>query len=291
MYVTDLRSGVYDEIKRTALRATRHAQGSCAAEASMSGRYRTSPTTLRSGRRFSRRCVRPVSSRCSGSSSETEMTMLGAGLEYSHAEQRWYRDLYSGRVPLAPGPLQYLHYDEGDCLPKSMIYLTPVGEDGGPTRAIPGSNRWESVPVQDPHVPGTRSHHRRSVQPIDREEGDYRVLARRPELRRIFMELPRAVPGRAISATTPAGFGAGLDAEIARDALSERGWSDHGLRRTPSPASRQPGSKSGERLSLQVVYRNRNEARIRSELARQTLLSEQAALLRKYARRFVMEHA
>ena len=48
---------------------------------------------------------------------------------------------------------------------------------------------------------------------------------------------------------------------------------------------------SGERLSLQVIYRNRNEARIRSILAKETFITDQVALLRKYARNFVMAHA
>ncbi len=224
-----------------------------------------------------------------GEFKRNQMTMLGAGLEYSNSAQCWYQNLYSD-VSLPGGPFQYLHYDEGDCLPKSMIYLTPVGEDGGPTRAIPGSNCWEMSECR------VRMH--RALDRIigDRysetsEAGNYRVLARRPELRRIFMELPAAFRGSSH-------FGDDIlpdsDLESALRPLEVPYLSEGGQTLVfDGPHLLHRGSlvRNGERLSLQVIYRNRNEARIRAKLANQTFLREQAAVWRKYARRFVMEHA
>jgi hypothetical protein len=224
-----------------------------------------------------------------GEFKRNRMTMLGAGLEYSHSSQRWYQNLYAD-VDLPGGPFQYLHYDEGDCLPKSMIYLTPVREDGGPTRAIPTSNCWEASECR------IRMH--RALDRIigDRysqtsEDGNYRVLARRPELRRIFMELPAPFRGSSH-------FGDDIlpDSELASTlAPLEVPYLSEGSQTLvfDGPHLLHRGSlvRSGERLSLQVIYRNRNEARVRAEIAKQTFLREQAALLRRYARRFVMEHA
>lgn len=218
-----------------------------------------------------------------------EMTLLGAGLEYSHPGQRWYQNLYSD-AELGPGPFQYLHYDEGDCVPKSMIYVTPVGEDSGPTRAIPESNCWEASECK------IRMHRAldRIIGDRYREvsvDGDYRILARQSDLRRVFMGLPRAFRGSSH-------FGDDIlpDSSLAA-ALKplEVPYLSEGAQTMvfDGPHLLHRGSlvKSGERLSLQVVYRNRNEARIRSKLVRESLLSEQYALWRKYARRFVMEHA
>jgi hypothetical protein len=218
-----------------------------------------------------------------------EMTMLGAGLEYSYPGQGWYQNLYSD-VGLSGGPFQYLHYDEGDCLPKSMIYVTPVDEDCGPTRAIPTSNTWE--------ISECRIRMHRALDRIigDRysqldERGGYRVLARRPELRRVFMELPAAFRGSShfgddiMSNTDLAATLQALEIPyVSKGAQTMVFDGPHLLHR---------GSlvRSGERLALQVVYRNRNEARIRSELSRETYIREQFRLWRKYARKFVMEHA
>lgn len=224
-----------------------------------------------------------------GEFKRNEMTMLGAGLEYSHSAQRWYQDLYSD-VSLAPSPFQYLHYDEGDCLPKAMIYLTPVGEDSGPTRTIPGSNCWESSECR------VRMH--RALDRIigDRYKdisavGDYRILARHPELRRIFMELPEPFQGSSHFGDDilPGSGLAGALQELEEPYLSDGGQTM--VFDGPHLLHRGSLVRSGERLSLQVVYRNRNEARIRSKLSKESLIREQFSLWRKYARRFAMEHA
>lgn len=288
MYVTDLDPGSYAQIQRAALgqldtlKARAHQKAHERAVSNVAYRSPLWKAILNAVREA--RVLEVL-----GEFKRNRMTMLGAGLEYSHDAQRWYRDLYSD-VALPGGPFQYLHYDEGDCLPKSMIYLTPVREEGGPTRAIPASNGWK--------VSECRIRMHRALDRIigDRysqtsEDGDYRVLARRPELRRIFMQLPAAFRGSSH-------FGDDIlpDSELA-SALKplEVPYLSEGSQTMvfDGPHLLHRGSlvRSGERLSLQVVYRNRNEARIRSELAKQTLLNEQVALWRKYARRFVMEHA
>jgi len=48
--------------------------------------------------------------------------------------------------------------------------------------------------------------------------------------------------------------------------------------------------RDGERLALQVAFRNKNEAIIRANLANETFVREQLALGRKYARKFVMAY-
>ncbi len=214
------------------------------------------------------------------------MTMLGAGLEYSCPEQDWYQSLYAD-VGLTDSPMQYLHFDEGDCLPKSMIYVTPVNEENGPTRAIPGSNRREISECQ------IRMH-----KALDRVVGDryakfvrkahYRPLARHAELRRIFMELPKPFQGSShfgddvLAGTVLADSLAKLEMPY----LSQGGQAlvfdgPHLLHR---------GSlvKSGERMALQVIYRNQNQEHIKSHLSKETLLKDQVALAKKYVRKFVM---
>jgi Phytanoyl-CoA dioxygenase (PhyH) len=288
MYIADLPPRLYGEIRRSAMLQFEELK----TRATVNPRMRAVNNVAFNSALWKaiKRAVEEAGvPRVLGEFKRNEMTMLGAGLEYSHPGQRWYQDLYAD-VALAPGPFQYLHYDEGDCLPKSMIYVTPVGEDSGPTRAIPGSNCWENSECK------IRMH--RALDRIigDRyrelsQDGDYRLLARRPELRRVFMDLPRAFRGSSH-------FGDDIlpDTELAAtlQALEVPYVSDGGQTMVfDGPHLLHRGSlvKSGERLSLQVVYRNRNEAKIRSKLARQTLMSEQLSLWRKYARRFVMEHA
>jgi hypothetical protein len=48
--------------------------------------------------------------------------------------------------------------------------------------------------------------------------------------------------------------------------------------------------RTGERMALQVGFRNRNEAIIKSHLAKETFIGEQIALGRKYARKYVMAY-
>ncbi|MCK9201489.1 MAG: phytanoyl-CoA dioxygenase family protein [Gallionella sp.] len=214
------------------------------------------------------------------------LTLLGAGLEYSCPEQDWYQSLYSD-VGLADSPMQYLHVDEGDCLPKSMIYVTSVDEENGATRAIPGSNRWEISECR------FRMH-----KALDRVVGDryakyvrkahYRPLARHAELRRIFMELPKPFQGSSHFGDDVLA-GTELANTLAKQEIAYLSQGGQALV-FDGPHLLHRGSlvKSGERMALQVIYRNQNEERLKSHLTKETLLKDQMALARKYARKFVM---
>ena len=219
---------------------------------------------------------------------KNQMTLLGAGLEYSCAEQNWHQGLYSD-VGLTDSPLRYMHVDEGDCLPKSMIYITPVNEENGATRAIPKTNLWErSDFVFRMHkaldsVVGARyaNYVRKS---------HYRPIARHAELRRIFMGLPKPFQGTSH-------FGDDLlgDSELActlekleipycsqgSDALVFDG---------PHLFHRGSLVKSGERMAIQVVYRNQNSETIKSYLAGDSIYKDQMGLARKYARKFIKKY-
>lgn len=217
---------------------------------------------------------------------QNRMTMLGAGLEYSCSDQNWYQNLYAD-VGLADSPMRYLHIDESDSLPKSMIYVTSVNEENGPTRAIPGSNQWEKSEC--------RIHMHKALDSVVgmrygkfAHNAHYRPLARHAELRRIFMELPRQFQGSSH-------FG---DDILAGSALADS------LAKQEVPYLSQGGQAlvfdgphllhrgslvmNGERMALQVVYRNRNQERIKSHVAKESLLKEQFALAKKYARKIVM---
>jgi hypothetical protein len=223
-----------------------------------------------------------------GELKKNRMTMLGAGLEYSSSEQNWHQNIYAD-VGLSDSPFQYLHFDEGYSIPKAMIYATPVTDANGPTRAIPGSNCWEASEFR-----------LRMYRALDRIVGDrygslgsagnYRPLARRSELRRIFMQLPAAVRGSShfgddvLPGTAAAEALSGREIQyLSNDAQTFVFDGPHLLHR---------GSivRDGERLALQVAFRNRNEAIIRSNLAKETFVREQLALGRKYARKFVMAY-
>jgi hypothetical protein len=287
MYVTDLPKDTYDEIRRLGMEYLGELKSRAIAdpsERSVTNVRFNSPLWKAIRRGVNEAGVLDVLSEFKGN----QMTMLGAGLEYSYSGQRWYQNVYSD-VGVSAGPFQYLHYDEGDCLPKSMIYVTPVDEKSGPTRAIPGSNCWEASEC-------TIRMHRA----LDRIIGDrygnlgrgsYRILARHADLRRIFMELPTALRGSSH-------FGDDIlpDTDLAAtlEKLEVPYLSAGGQTLVfDGPWLLHRGSlvNSGERLSLQVIYRNRNEARIRSILAKETFITDQVALLRKYARNFVMAHA
>ncbi len=286
MYVTELPQDIYGEIRRLGTLHLQELKSRAVADPSdrsvVNVRF-NSPLWKAIKHGVKEAGVLDVLSEFKGN----QMTMLGAGLEYSFDGQSWYQNMYSD-VGLPASPFQYLHYDEGDCLPKSMIYVTPVDEQTGPTRAIPGSNCWEASEC-------TIRMHRA----LDRIVGDrygqlgrgaYRIVARHADLRRIFMELPAALRGSSH-------FGDDIlpDTDLAAqlEKLEVPYLSAGGQTLVfDGPRLLHRGSlvRSGERLSLQVIYRNRNEARIRSGLAQETFITDQIALWRKYARNFVMEH-
>jgi ectoine hydroxylase-related dioxygenase (phytanoyl-CoA dioxygenase family) len=219
---------------------------------------------------------------------QNRMTLLGAGLEYSCPEQNWHQSLYAD-IGLSDSPLQYLHVDEGECLPKSMIYVTPVEEENGATRAIPASNLWERseclfrMHKALDNVVGSRyANYAR--------KGSYRPLARYPELRRIFMELPKPFQGSSHFGDDILS-GTKLASTLANLEVAYLGNGGHALV-FDGPHLLHRGSivRSGERMAIQVVYRNQNEESIKGHLSKETLLKDQIMLAKKYARKFVKSH-
>lgn len=219
---------------------------------------------------------------------QNRMTMLGAGLEYSNSNQNWHQNIYSD-VGLANSPFQYMHFDEGYCIPKAMIYVTPVADANGPTRAIPGSNCWEASEFR-----------LRMYRALDRIVGDrygglgsagsYRPIARRPELRRVFMQLPRTIRGSSHFGDDVVPGTAAADALAGREIQYLSEGAQTLVFDGPHLLHRGSIVRDGERLALQLAFRNRNEAIIRSRLAKETFIGEQMALGRKYARKFVMAY-
>lgn len=219
---------------------------------------------------------------------KNQITLLGAGLEYSCAEQNWHQGLYSD-VGLADSSLRYLHVDEGECLPKSMIYITPVNEENGATRAIPQSNLSEkSSFVFNMHksldnIVGLR--YANSIQ-----KNLYRPIARHPELRRIFMGLPAIFQGTSH-------FG---------DDLLNKAEPTNTLEKLEVPYYSQGNNalvfdgahlfhrgsivKSGERIAIQVVYRNQNSEYVNTYISGDTVIKDQKALVRKYVRKFIKNY-
>ncbi|WP_353427858.1 phytanoyl-CoA dioxygenase family protein [Polynucleobacter sp. MWH-UH19D] len=219
---------------------------------------------------------------------KNKMTVLGAGLEYSCEEQSWHQGLYSD-VGLADSPLRYLHVDEGDCLPKSMIYITPVDEENGPTRAIPQSNLWGKSDflfrmhkALDATVGARYANYVR--------KSHYRPIAQHAELRRIFMSLPKPFQG-----TSHFGDDLLVGSELTEtmEKLETPYFSKGGNALVfDGPHLLHRGSlvRSGERMAIQVIYRNQNSESIKSYLAGDSLFKDQLSLAKKYARKFIKKY-
>jgi hypothetical protein len=285
LYITDLPPDIYADIRRLALEYR-----SALRERATSDRFNRAVTNVSFNSPLWKSIKRAVKEAgildVLSEFKQNRMTLLGAGLEYSCPEQDWYQSLYAD-VGLFDSPMQYLHVDEGDCLPKSMIYVTPVSDENGATRAIPGSNRWEKSECQ------FRMH-----KALDRVVGNryakfvrkahYRPLARHAELRRIFMELPKPFQGSSHFGDDVL-VGTKLADTLAKQEIPYLSQGGQALV-FDGPHLLHRGSlvKSGERMALQVIYRNQNEESIKSYLTNETLLKDQVALARKYVRKFVM---
>jgi hypothetical protein len=287
MYIADLSPQAYADIRRLALE---HLPG--LRERALSNRFNRAVTNASFNSPLWKAIKRGVKDAgildVLSEYKQNKMTLLGAGLEYSCPEQDWYQNIYED-IGLSDSPMQYLHTDQGDCLPKSMIYVTPVNDKNGATMAIPGSNRWEISACQmrmykalDQHV-GIR--YAKYV-----HKAEYRPLARYAELRQIFMGLPRAFQGSSHFGDDVLA-GTELASTLAKQEIAYVSQGGQSLV-FDGPHLLHRGSlvKSGERLALQVVYRNQNAERIVSHIKQETFFRDQVALFKKYARKFVINH-
>lgn len=196
---------------------------------------------------------------------QNRMRILGIGIEYSTAGQMWHSGIYSD-VGLPDGPLRYLHVDESDHLPKAMIYATAVTKANGPTGIIQGSNRWDRSELRF-----------RAYKGLDRVTlnrygtyvtgSEYRATVRSVDLRRIFMQLPRAFQG-----SSHFGDDIASGSPLATDLL---GREQHFLSSEvgqalifDGPRALHRGSivQSGNRLAMQVVFINTNDAEIKTAM-------------------------
>ena len=195
----------------------------------------------------------------------TRMAVMGTGLEYSRPGQAWHADLYSD-VGLADGPLKYFHVDQADHLPKAMIYATKVGEDNGPTGIIRESNTWGRSEFL------FRAHKGLDHVTIGRyakyvNGAEYRATARSAELRRIFMQLPAAFQG-----SSHFGDDVLADSPIAGRLLPQEHTFLSGDRGQimvfDGGRTLHRGSlvRRGERVALQVAFKNLNDRRIRVQM-------------------------
>lgn len=70
----------------------------------------------------------------------SNVNFSGFALEYSYAQQKWWRGVYSD-IDLADSKATYMHYDKGSRDPKAIIALTDVTEENGPTSFVRGSHK------------------------------------------------------------------------------------------------------------------------------------------------------
>jgi hypothetical protein len=76
------------------------------------------------------------------------MRVTGLAYELSVPQAQWWRNGLPG-LPRAPRTL-YAHLDESLAVPKSIVYLSDVGADNGPTSCYPGAYEGlELHPLQD----------------------------------------------------------------------------------------------------------------------------------------------
>jgi hypothetical protein len=213
---------------------------------------------------------------------QTRMAIMGTGLEYSRPGQIWHTDLYSD-LGLAEGPLKYFHTDQADHLPKAMIYATSVSNPNGPTGIIRESNTWERSEFL------FRAHKGLDRVTVGRygryaQGADYRAVARSPDLRRIFMQLPAAFQG---------------SSHFGDDVLPESPVAQRLLAQEQEFLSTDRGQvlvfdggrtlhrgslvREGERVAMQVAFKNLNDRRIRAHLDGGSRLSKAFRRIRTLA--------
>jgi hypothetical protein len=287
MYVADVDEADFRAVRKLALRSAMGLQRKIVetpAERAVYSPSRVSPLGRAIQRLLSRAGVLDVLS----AFKRTRMAVMGTGLEYSHADQGWHAGLYSD-VGLADSPLKYLHIDQADHLPKAMIYATRVGIDNGPTGFIPESNTWERSEFL------FRAHKGLDVVTIGRYAkyvggAEYRATARSTELRSVFMQLPTAFQGSShfgddilagspLAETLSPREQSFLSADRAQVMVFDGGRTLH----------RGSLVRQGDRIAMQVAFKNLNDRKIRTQLNGGTALAKLLRRIRMLAMMSVRE--
>jgi hypothetical protein len=187
--------------------------------------------------------------------------VVGAGIELSHATQKWDENIYQAEgVPLSK--LRYLHTDESPFVPKAMLYLTPVGPESGPTSFIPGSNRVRRSEFQQTFFKAFDRITTDRFLPVT--GGRYRPFFRRAETRELLMALPRLLRGTSHFGDDIVN-GEPMEIELSRLETAFFDTSGASLCLFDGARTLHRGSniRQGERIAVQLIFEPRLEKRAR----------------------------
>jgi hypothetical protein len=129
------------------------------------------------------------------------MIVTGVAMELSVAEATWWRDKALGDAPVQTA---YAHLDESTIQLKSIVYLSDVGPDNGPTSTYPGVyDSLQLHPLQELVGRVIANVGSRSDSPLRRYYGraeigsmsaaSFRAGSRADRVRSHFMRLPPAL--------------------------------------------------------------------------------------------------
>ncbi|NOS81160.1 MAG: hypothetical protein HOP32_06205 [Nitrospira sp.] len=127
-----------------------------------------------------------------------EMEWFYCALDFSHDQQRWYRDCYAD-VGLPTSKTVYMHLDADIQMVKAMLYLGDVSDEQGPFRYVRGSSCWARSPsILSIHKGfDTVETEVFEMEPdqLDYTLGYYRPRFKLPEHRQYLMNLPALLRG------------------------------------------------------------------------------------------------
>lgn len=188
---------------------------------------------------------------------QTDMEILGTGIEYSSDAHTWYKNPYPD-IQNYYSDHYYLHVDEGAAFPKTLYYLNPVKKiEQGATKFITGSHK------------ATRSNFISLFQKgMDRASTDryfkiddsyYRPMYKNLELRKLLTKFPSRLIG-----SSHLGDDVIPESDIAKElSKNEISFLSDGLEALVFDGAnglhKGANVTEGERLSLQIIYRPKNE--------------------------------
>jgi hypothetical protein len=127
-----------------------------------------------------------------------EMEWLYCALDFSHDQQRWYRDCYAD-VGLPTSKTVYMHLDADIQMVKAMLYLGDVSDEQGPFRYVRGSSCWTRSPsilsIHKGFDAVESEVFEMEPDQLDYTLGYYRPRFKLPEHRQYLMNLPALLRG------------------------------------------------------------------------------------------------